>query len=82
MAHKSEDVTIGLHVANKEAYRNTEGYSEERTYQNLSLVGQIGKTDKVIINESEDEVQGNESRGSHEQDTPDNNRPTPSKHKR
>ncbi len=43
---------------------------------------EVGRADEVIMNDSEDEVQGSESHGSHEQDNPDNNRPTPPKHKR
>ncbi len=37
---------------------------------------------EVIMNDSEDEDKDIESYGSHEQDNPENNRPTPPKHKR
>ena len=50
--------------------------------EQLNLELEVGKVDEVIINESEDEVQDNESHGSHELYKPDNNRPTPPKHKR
>ncbi len=48
----------------------------------LNLELEVGKADEVIMNDSEDEDKDIESHGSHEQDNPDNNRPTLPKHKR
>ena len=50
--------------------------------EQLNLELEVGKVDEVIMNNSGDEVQGNENHSSHEQNNPDNNRPTTPKHKR